>query len=114
MVVEVILGWKLMESIISVLGVPIRVTEERWMHIIEEHSELSGHFYDILDAIQNPDSVYQGHYFEHLAVKKVAERKFIVAIYRVIDAEDGFLITAFMTNRTNWFGKRKRLWPLEK
>jgi hypothetical protein len=103
-----------MEIAVSVQGVPIRVTDERWLHIIEEHSELSGLFYDILETIQNPDAVYQGHYSELLAVKKMGKRKFLVAIYKVVLPEDGFLITAFMTTRANWFGKRKLLWPPEK
>ncbi len=32
----------------SVSGVTIRLTEERWLHITEEHAEVAGHLHDVL------------------------------------------------------------------
>ena len=41
-------------------GVSIRLTDERWVHIVEEHSEMAGYYVDILEAIQEPDAIYEG------------------------------------------------------
>lgn len=32
-----------MDVAISVDGVPIRLTAERWLHIVENHDDLAGH-----------------------------------------------------------------------
>jgi len=103
-----------MDVITSVQGIPIRVTDERWLHVVEEHSELSGMYYNVLEVVQTPDEVYEGHYSEFLAVKRLDQRLFLIAIYKVVAPDDGFLITAFLTTRKNWFMKRKRIWPREK
>lgn len=34
-----------MDIVRSKKGVPIRLTEERWFHITEEHSEMAGYYY---------------------------------------------------------------------
>ena len=39
------------ETVISKNGVTIRLTDERWSHISEEHAELAGHKLDVLEAI---------------------------------------------------------------
>lgn len=100
-----------MDLVNSVHDIPIRITDERWLHIVEEHSELSGRYYEVLETIGNPDAVYEGSQSECLAVKKIAEAKFLVAIYKIMAPNDGFLITAFLTKREKWFGKRRRIWP---
>jgi hypothetical protein len=41
--------------------VPIRLTDERWSHITEEHSELAGMRFEILEAVQQPASIYHGN-----------------------------------------------------
>ena len=45
----------------SIKGVPIRLTEERWEHILLNHLEFS--YYDmdaVLDAVENPDFLLSG------------------------------------------------------
>ena len=39
----------MVDRILSINGVPIRLTEERWFHIVENHDDLAGHFDDVLD-----------------------------------------------------------------
>ena len=39
----------------SVNGVPIRLTDERWDHIVDSHPELASYRETILDALENPD-----------------------------------------------------------
>ena len=41
----------------SVNGVPIRLTDERWEHILDSHPELASYRETILDAIENPDYI---------------------------------------------------------
>jgi hypothetical protein len=38
-------------------GVLVRLTEERWAHIIEQHGELDGMKREMLDAIAEPERV---------------------------------------------------------
>jgi hypothetical protein len=47
-------------------GVPIRLTEERWAHIVEEHGEMQGLGDEILRTIAAPDRVLAGGFGELL------------------------------------------------
>ena len=49
-----------MKTVPSKNGVPIRLTDERWLHITEEHSEMAGYYFDVLETIQNPEAIYEG------------------------------------------------------
>lgn len=49
-----------MEIICSRNGVPIRLPDERWLHITEEHSEMAGYYFDVLETIREPDAIFQG------------------------------------------------------
>lgn len=50
-----------MEVAYSVNGVAIRLTYERWYHVIENHDELASYFHEVLDTIQNPEFVVHGN-----------------------------------------------------
>jgi len=95
---------------ISKNKIPIRLTDERWAHITEEHCELAGMRLEILDTIENPERVLMGGAGELLAVRKISSGKNLVVIYRELK-EDGFVITAFMTSKTDSLNRRKQLWP---
>ena len=95
---------------ISKNGKTIRLTDERWVHITEEHSELAGFRMDVTDVISTPDKILQGNDGELLAVKEIAQRKFLVVAYRELDF-DGFVITAFLTRRAKSLERRIQLWP---
>jgi hypothetical protein len=41
----------------SVNGVAIRLTHERWEHILDSHPELASLRETLLDAIENPDYI---------------------------------------------------------
>lgn len=45
---------------VSVQGVPIRLTAERWMHIVEARDELAGRMTDVLNTVERPDWVTRG------------------------------------------------------
>jgi hypothetical protein len=100
------------EKAISKNGVAIRLTAERWLHITEEHSEMAGSFFEVLEAVQNPDAIYEGKSGELLATKAMAAEMYLVVVYKETSKEDGFVITAFFTSKIKQVQRRSKLWPL--
>jgi hypothetical protein len=91
-------------------SLPIRLTDERWTHITEEHAELAGMRLEVLEAVSQPERVLAGGDGELLAVRELEVGKFLVVVYRELD-EDGFIITAFITRRVGSLDRRTKLWP---
>jgi len=54
----------------SVNGVPIRLTDERWQHIAQEHPELNGQEADVLQAVSSPDEVQEARVGALAAVRR--------------------------------------------
>lgn len=96
----------------SVNGVTIRLPDERWVHITEEHAEMAGYLYDVLETIQEPLAVFEGNEGELLAAREVETGKYIIVVYRELNQEDGFIITAFLTKRWKRIERRQKIWPL--
>ena len=84
-----------MDIAYSVNGVRIRLTHERWYHIIENHDELASYFFDVLDAVENPELVIRGSQGTLKAARNVGKRKWLIVVYREISEADGFVITAY-------------------
>ncbi len=101
------------ETVISVNGIAIRLTDERWAHITEEHSELAGMRFEVLETIVQPWRIYEGADEECLAIREIEIGNFLFAVYRETDA-DGFVITAFLTRRIKSLEKRNLLWSQPK
>ena len=99
-----------MDIAISRNGVPIRLTAERWHHIIESHSEMAGYYFEVLETIENPDAIYEGRMEECIAIRKLKNDKYVVVIYKEINKKDGFIITAFITKKKKQFERRKIIW----
>lgn len=97
-------------SVVSVNGVPIRLTSERWLHIVEHHDDLAGHYHDVLETVSVPDAVYDGDTGELLAVSKRFGSRVLVVVYREVSASDGFVITAFFTTRIQQIERRRLVW----
>lgn len=95
---------------ISVGGVSIRLTSERWGHITERHPELSELREMVLRAVAEPLRVLDGNGGERLAVREFEPGKFVVVAYREGEA-DGFIVTAFLTRRTKALDRRTQRWP---
>ena len=100
-----------MDVIKSKNDVPIRLPEERWFHITEEHSEMAGYYFEVLESVAQPEAIYEGRAGECLAVREVEKDKYIVVIYKEVSNEDGFIISAFLTKRKRQLERRQRLWP---
>jgi len=101
-----------MDVIKSKNDVAIRLPEERWFHITEEHSEMAGYYFEVLETVEEPEAIYQGKAGECLAVREVETNKYIVVVYREVTKKDGFIITAFLTKRKRQFERRQKLWLL--
>lgn len=93
-------------------GVPVRLTEERWQHIVRRHPEMDTQRERILETLADPDMIQQGDFGELLAVrfypKTPLTRKFLVVAYREIGTEDGFILTAYLTSRPS--ARRVTIW----
>ena len=99
-----------MDFAISKNNVKIRLTEERWIHITESHDYMSGLSYSVLEVIKDPEEIIDGDEGELMAVQKF-NNKHIVVIYREVNEEDGFVITAFLTSEIERIRKeRKIIW----
>ena len=94
-------------SVPSYNGISIRLTNERWIHITEEHAGLR---LDVLETVQQPEQVLEGPGGELLAPRTVEPGKALVVVYREGDG-DGFIITAIVTRRLASLKRRRQLWP---
>ena len=94
----------------SVNGVTIRLPDERWLHITEEHAEMGIYLHETLMAIEKPLAIFEGAEGELLAAREIETGKYIVVAYREVSVEDGFVITAFLTRRWKQIERRKKLW----
>lgn len=98
-------------GVYAISGIWIRLPEERWQHIVEEHPELEGLRQEVLLTVERPLKVLAGSYGEMLAVRQIAPGKFLIAVYRETTPEDGFIITAFLTRKVRQLEKKVVIWP---
>jgi len=105
-----------MNIVISKNKIPIRFTDERWKHISLGHPEMANYYYEIIETIEVPEKIYEGNYDEIIAIKHFEKLndKFVVVVYKEINNEDGFIITAYISNKVNEFLKRKLIWDSQK
>jgi hypothetical protein len=80
-------------------GVPIRLTDERWFHIVENHDDLAGYYDEVLETIEDPDLILRGRGGALIAVKVLSRRKYLAVIYKELNRKDGFVITAYFTSQ---------------
>ena len=89
----------MMDRAISIAGVPIRLTYERWFHIVENRQDVAGYYEDVLATIENPDVVLRGYRGTLIAVRNYGRRRYLMVVYRQVSADDGFIITAYFTSK---------------
>jgi hypothetical protein len=94
----------------SVNGIPIRLPDERWEHIIQRHADLSGQKQLLLQTIAEPTRILRGNKDELFALQEIKPGKWLVVIYKE-DNTDGFIITAFSTRNVNSLNRRQQIWP---
>ena len=92
--------------------VPIRLTIERWDHIIKRHPEMDGEKEKVLDTITDPDLIQQGDFGEFIAIKFYEKTpltsKYLVVIYKEVSNTDGFAITAYYAKKPS--ERRQTIW----
>ena len=90
-----------MEIVLSRTDVPIRLTSERWQHIVVGHPEMSTIRGWVLETVAEPDMVQEGDFGALLAIRHYPKTpltsKHLVVAYRVVSPVDGFVITAYLT-----------------
>lgn len=96
-----------MDTAYSVDGIPIRLTTERWFHIVENHDDLAGHYDDVLETVENPDMVLPGHRGSLIAVHGAGRGWYLAVVYRQLSDTDGFIITAYFTSKVD---RKKAVW----
>ncbi len=79
----------------SVNDVPIRLSYERWYHVVENHDDLASAFHDVLDTVEKPDFAIRGSHGALKAVRSMGSKKWLVVVYREVSKRDGFIITAY-------------------
>lgn len=94
---------------ISKNGIRIRLTEERWKHIVLMHPNLADKQSQVLATIKNPDTILRGKGGELLAVSKTSKSHYLVVVYKE-EKPDGFIITAFEITDTTWLFKKELIW----
>jgi hypothetical protein len=99
-----------MDRVISRGGVPIRLTEERWFHIVENHDDLAGHYDDVLETVEDPEMILRGDEGALVAARRVAPRRHLAVVYKEVTRHDGFIVTAYFTRR---LARRTVLWRRE-
>lgn len=85
------------------MGVPVRLTDERWRHITTRHPEMESQRERVLETLSDPDLIQEGDVGERLTVRHYERtpvtEKFLVVAYREIARTDGFILTAYLTRR---------------
>ena len=96
----------------SVSNVPIRLTEERWSHVIRQHPELETQRDRVLETVSAPDVLQEGDFGELLALRFYAQtpltRKYLIVAFREVTETDGFILTAYFARRPST--RRQTIW----
>jgi hypothetical protein len=94
----------------SVNGVPIRLTDERWEHILDSHPELASYRETILDTVKNPDYILASRRGALAAVVVLGRRAFLHVFYVEKGQSDGFILSARVEEKMD---KAKIVWRKE-
>jgi len=101
----------------SEYGVPIRLSEERWSHILKGHRELGDFQVELLLTVSRPEAVYRPppdrspqfaavRGFERLRSFGLAEN--LVVHYREVSVDDGFILTSYVMSNSRLRGRFRR------
>lgn len=91
----------------SVNGVPIRLTDERWEHILYRRPEMASFIEVVLDAVGYPEYILRGFKGTLIAVVHLGERFYLNVVYQELSQTDGFIITTRIEQRLD---KSKIIW----
>ena len=94
----------------SVNGVPIRLTDERWEHILESHPELASYRETVLDTVENPDYILTGRRGARAAVIVLGRKTVLHVFYVEKGRNDGFILSPRVEEKMD---KAKIVWRKE-
>jgi hypothetical protein len=97
----------------SINGVPIRLTDERWVHIVENHDDLAGFYDEIADIIEYPEYIIKGYKDALIALRQIRKGKFLCVVYKEISDTDGFVITAYFSSKIT-LEREEIIWQRQK
>jgi len=93
-------------------GVPVRLTDERWQHVVYRHPDMGTQRERVLETLAEPDMIQEGDFGTLLAVRLYLDtpltRKYLVVVYRETSSEDGFVLTAYLASQLS--ARRGTLW----
>lgn len=98
-----------MDIVYSKNNVPIRLNEERWVHIVENHDDVAGYYDEILNTLEEPDYIIKGYKEALIALKSFEGKLFLSVVYKEASENDGFVITAYFTSKIK-LDKEEILW----
>jgi hypothetical protein len=64
--------------------------------------------------LRSTSYIYEGGSDELLAVRELEIDKYLIVVYKEVDNEDGFVITAFLTSKIRQLERRTKIWPRQK
>ncbi|MEW6506986.1 MAG: hypothetical protein AB1432_04485 [Bacteroidota bacterium] len=102
----------ILANIITKNKCTVRLTYERWSHIVESHDYMAGNLNLVIDTIEEPDYIVKGNMDALIAVKHFKKtnisEKYSAAVYK--EGDDNFVITAFLTSDKERIIKKGVLW----
>jgi hypothetical protein len=99
-----------MDVATSINGVPIRLTDERWQHIITNRNNLRRLKPEVPRTISDPDTVFQWVDRSSVAHSAGIMGKTMVVVYGQVSDADGFVITAWLTSKPQKAGRGTVVW----
>ena len=92
----------------SINNIRIRLTDERWNHIIRNKPYLEPYYDQILETITSPTWVLQGYAGAQVAVLRLRKDQNLHVVYKEVSDSDGFVITAYVSRKVN---RSQIIWP---
>ncbi len=100
--------------IISKNRIPVRLTQERWLHIISSHIEMGGNLPKLMKTVEDPDVIVTGVSDELRCIRFFPKThlgpKYLMAAYKEVTEDDGFIITAYKTSNIKKLLNREIVW----
>lgn len=101
-----------MITVYSKNQIPIRLTNERWDHIVRRHPEMKSQIDKVKETLADPNSILEGDYGELLAVRYYKStpltNKYLIVVYKEISENEGFIVTIYFTRELS--KRRKAIW----
>lgn len=100
----------LLDYVFSINKKRIRLTDERWLHIVDNHTEMAGLKQEVLETVYHPDFIAKGIFGELYSCKYYQYLKnYLIVIYKELEA-DGFIITAFRVRNIKPYLRKEMIW----